>query len=117
MLEQVEEVGYRLGIGDYVGLVDADIGNYRGDAPKADAFRDRVALRRLYLATGEEIIHRGASRVGDADDDVLFPLAQEGGGAGDRAAGADRADKAVDPTVRLLPDLGAGRLVMSLAVV
>src|SRR5262245_37463 len=111
MLEQVEEIGYRLGVGDYVGLVDADIGDHRGDAPEADACRDRVARLRLCLSTGEKIIHCRTARIGDADDDVLLPLAKKGGDAGDRAAGADRADKAVNPSVRLLPDLRARRLV------
>src|SRR5215813_8144241 len=102
MLEQVEEVGYRLGIGDHVGLVDVDVGDDRRYAPEADAFGDRAALRRLYLAMGEKIIHRGTARVRNTDDDVLVPLAQEGGDAGERAPGADRADKAVDPSVRIL---------------
>src|SRR6516162_9820687 len=117
MLEQVEEIGHRLGVGNHIDLVDTHIGNDRGDAPEADAFRDRAALRRLCLATGEEIIHRGAPRVGDADDDVFVSLAQEGGDTGYRAASADRADKAVDPSVRVLPDLRTCGLIMCLAVV
>src|SRR6516162_4818652 len=117
MLEQVEEIGHRLGVGNHIGLVDTHIGNDRGDAPEADAFRDRAALRRLCLATGEEIIHRGAARFGNADEAVLLPLAQECGDAGDRAAGADQTDKTVDPSVRILPDLRTCRRVMRLAVV
>ena len=38
-------------------------------------------------------------------------------GAGERAAGADRADEAVDLAVGLLPDFRPGREVMRLAVV
>ena len=43
---------------------------------------------------------------------VRVPFLQVPRGAGDRPAGADAADEHVDPPVGLLPDLGAGRLVV-----
>src|SRR5205814_4673697 len=49
--------------------------------------------------------------------DVLLHLAQERGNAGKRAAGADRADEAVDLAVGLLPDFRTGRDVMRAAVI
>ena len=43
-------------------------------------------------------------------------LLERHGDAGERAAGADRADEAVDLAAGLVPDLGPGRLVMRAAV-
>jgi hypothetical protein len=51
----------------------------------------------------EQLVHRSPARVGAADDDVLLFLAQELAGAGERAAGADRADEAVDLAVNSTP--------------
>src|SRR5262249_33458380 len=65
----------------------------------------------------KEIVHRRALRVGAADDDVLFLLAQIGRNAGERAAGADRADESVDAAIGLCPDLGPGRKVVRPAVI
>ena len=47
----------------------------------------------------------------------LLLLAQKDRDAGERAAGADRADEAVDLAAGLLPDFRAGREIMRLAVV
>ena len=54
--------------------------------------------------------------VGADDDEVGVALAQVAGGAGDRAAGADAGDQVGDLARGLLPDLGAGRLVVGLRV-
>ncbi len=61
-------------------------------------------------------VHRGAVGVGDGDLDVLVALLQRHRDAAQRAAGADRADEAVDLAVGLLPDLRAGGAVVALAV-
>ena len=117
MLEQIEDDRHRFLIGDEIGLLDLDVLDDRRDAPEPDAFGDRAAFGRLRFAMGEQIVHRGAARIGAADDDVLLHLAQECRGAGKRAAGPDRADEAVDLAVGLLPDLRPGRDVMRAAVV
>src|SRR5437660_10187272 len=56
-------------------------------------------------------------RIGAGVDDARVLFLQVAAGAGQRAAGADRADEAVDLAAGLLPDLRAGRVVMRLAVV
>src|SRR5205814_7066551 len=117
VFEQIEQDRHGFLVADQIRLLDLDVFDDRGDAAKPDAFGDRTAFARLRLAVGEQIVHRGAARVGAADHDVLLHLAQERGNAGKRAAGADRADEAVDLAVGLLPDFRAGRDVMRTAVI
>src|SRR5208283_5043736 len=50
--------------------------------------------------------------VGKVDLDLGVAFLERDADAGERAAGADRAGKAIDLAVSLLPDLGAGRLIM-----
>ena len=117
MLEQVKDRRHRFLVGDQVGLVDLEVLDDRRDAPEPDAFGDRAAVAGFGLSGGEQVVHGGAARVGAADDDALVLLAQKACDAGERAAGADGADEAVDLAVGLLPDFRAGRDVMRLAVV
>ena len=70
-------IGTRFLVGNEIGLVDLHVLDDRRDAAEPDAFGDRAALARLGLAMREQIVHRRAARIGDADDDVLFLLAQE----------------------------------------
>ena len=49
----------------------------RRHAAKPDAFGNGAAFGRLGLAVLEQMIHRSAARVGDADRDVSFLLTQE----------------------------------------
>ena len=59
-------------------------------------------------------VERGAERIGERDLDVRVALLQRDADAGERAAGADRADEAVDLAVGLLPDLRAGGPIVGL---
>ena len=117
MLEQVEDERQRFFVGNEIGLVDFQSVDDRSDAAEPDAFGDRAAFGRRCLAVLEQMVHRRAARIGDTDDDVLFLLAQECRRARDRAAGADRADEAVDLAAAFFPDLRPGRDVVRLAVV
>ena len=90
----------RLLVGDQIGLLALDVLDDRRHAAEPDAFGDRAAFARLGLAVREQIVHRGAARVGAADHDVLLHLAQEGRRAGERSAGADRARRRHRPCRR-----------------
>ena len=70
----------------------------------------------LQLAVGVVVAERRAVGVGEADPDRGLAGAEPVGDAGQRAAGADGADEAVDPAAGLLPDLGRGALDVRLAV-
>src|SRR5579885_3546084 len=117
VLQHLEDQRQRLLVGNEIGPVNLETLDDRRDAAEADAFGNRAALACLGLAGLEQIIHRGAARIGAADDDVLLLVAQIAGDAGKRATGANRADEAVDLAAGLLPDLRPGRDVMRLAVV
>src|SRR5437762_12930612 len=56
-------------------------------------------------------------RIGAGDDDARVLFLQIAAGAGERAAGADRADEAVNLAAGLLPDLRSSGLIMRLGVV
>ena len=115
LAQQIEDDRQRLGVGDLVGLVDHRTFEIGGDAALADAFGDRASFR-LELAVLVVIVERRAHRIGEADGDVLVLRLQPHGDAGERAAGADGADEAVDLALRVVPDLGRRRLDMALAV-
>src|SRR3954470_12708555 len=117
VLEQIEYDRYGLFVGNEIGLLDFDVVDDRRHAAEPDAFGDRAALGGFSLALGEQVVHRGAARISNADHDVLLLLMEKDRGARDRAAGADRADEAVDPALRLLPYFRAGREIMRQAVV
>src|SRR5262249_45610882 len=105
MLEQVENEGQRFLVGYQVGFVDFQSVDDRRDAAKADAFGYGAAFGRFCLAILEQMVHRRPARIGDADDDVLVLFPEEGGDAGNGAAGADRANEAVDMAIAIVPDL------------
>ena len=117
MLEQIEDIRHRLGVGNEIGLIDVDISDDGCNATKANAFGDRTALGWFSLSTGEKIVHRGAARVGDADDDVLLLLTQIAGDTRNRPASTDGTNKAVDPPFGLPPNLRSCRNVVRLAIV
>ena len=115
VLEQVEDDRQRLVVRDLEGAVDRRAFEIGGDAALADAFGDRGAFG-LELAGRVVGVERRAHRIGERDLDVGVALLERHADAGERAAGADRADEAVDLAVGLPPDLRAGRLVVGLAV-
>ena len=98
-----------------VGEIDRRGLEIGGDARLADALGDRGALA-LENAAGVIGVERRAIGVGQRDLDPFVALFQRHGDAGERAAGADRADEAVDAPLGLLPDLRAGGFVMAAAV-
>ncbi len=100
MFEYVEHQRDRFLVGDQIGMIDLDVLDDRRDAGEADPLGDRTAFGHGRLAVLEQVVHRGAARIGDADRDVLLLLAQIGRNAGQRTAGADRADEAVDLALR-----------------
>ena len=65
---------------------------------------------------GVVFVERRAHRVGDADLDLAGMALQPHRRAGQRAAGADGADEAVDRPAGLVPDLLGGRHHMAVAV-
>ena len=71
---------------------------------------------RLQLAAAVVTEQCGAGRIGQCDLDPRFAAAQGHCHPGERAAGACGADERIDLAVGLPPDLGAGRLHVSLAV-
>src|SRR4029079_3097676 len=115
LAKQVEYDGQRLCVRNLIGLVDHGTFEIGGDAALADAFGDRASFR-LELSMLVIIVERSAHRIGDADGDVLVLRLQSHGNAGERAARADSTDKAVDLALRVVPDLGRGRLDMAPAV-
>ncbi len=117
VLQQVEDDRDRFLVGNQICLVDLDVLDQVGHASKPDALGDGAAFRHLGLSAREQIVHGGALRIGDADDDVRLALAQIGRCAGDGAAGADGADETVHLAVGLLPYLRPGGHVVRLAIV
>src|SRR6266403_1132211 len=65
----------------------------------------------------KQLIDCRSMRVGAGDDDVLVFLLEKPTDAGERAAGADRADEGVDLAACLFPNLGTGRFVVRLGIV
>ncbi len=110
MLEQVVDHRHGFLVRNQEGVVDLGGLDHGRDAAEPDAFGDRVARRRFGRAVLEQFVHREAMRIGAGDDDVLVLFLQIAAGAGQRAAGADRADEAVDLAAGLLPDFRAGRI-------
>ena len=115
LAQELEDERHRLRVGDAVGHVDAQALEVRGDPPLADALGHRRALG-LQRAVRVVVPERRAFRVGEPDPHRGRAGAQPLGDAGERAAGAHRADEAVDAPVHLLPDLGRRALHMRLSV-
>ena len=80
-----------------------------------DPFGDRAALR-LELAVGVVIVERRAHGVREADGYRGLALLERHADPGERAAGADGTDEAIDLAPGLFPDLGPRRLDVGLAV-
>src|SRR5579885_312711 len=117
VFDQVEDERQRLFIRDQVGFVDFETLDDRRDPAESDAFGNRAAFGRFGFAILEQMIHRRAARIGAPGDDVFLFLAQISRDAGQRAAGADGANEAIDAAAALLPDLRTGGDVMRLAIV
>ena len=91
------------------GDVEREAFEVGGDAALADAFGDRAALG---LELAGRVVSCRAPRPADRrarSSTSGFCALSAIGDAGQRAAGADRADEAVDLAAGLLPDLRAGR--------
>src|SRR6266404_663599 len=117
VLKQLIDHSYGFLVRDQEGIVDLGRLDDRRDAPEPDAFGDRAARRRFRGTVLEQLIHCRSMRVGAGDDDVLVFLLQTPTDAGERAAGADRADEGVDLAACLFPNLGTGRFVVRLGIV
>src|SRR5687767_10012113 len=115
LLQEVEHDRQGFAVGDAVGEVDRRAVHVLGHAALADAFSDGGAFG-LQLAGGEIRVHRRTVGIGNGDLDVLVALLQRQRDAAEGAAGADRADEAVDLAVGLVPDLRAGGAVVAHAV-
>ena len=103
LLDQVEDDRQRLLVGDLPGEVGREAFEIGGDAALPDAFGDRAAFG-LEHAVGVEAVERRAQRIGERDLHVrVLRLAAPIADAGQRAAGADRRDEAVDLAVRSAP--------------
>ena len=108
-------IGTRFFVGNLIGGIDRRAFEVLGDAALADAFGDRRAFG--FQRAGRVVaVERGAHRVGERNAHGAVERFQRHGDAGERAAGADGADKAVDLAVGLPPDFRAGRLDVALAV-
>ena len=107
MLEQVEHDRQRFLVGDLVGVVDRRALEVGGDAALADALGDRASpptsARRSCSSCRAP---RPSDRRARSATFGLRSLSAMRD-AGQRAAGADGADEAVDLAVGLLPDLRA----------
>src|SRR5215471_7517639 len=93
-----------LAVGDAHRVVDRRVLEIGGDAARADALGDRGAFE-LELAVLDEVEERAAHRIGEHDLHrrlLFFEIARD---AGERAAGARRADEGVDAAVGIAPDL------------
>src|SRR5580700_2321727 len=115
VLEQIEDDRYRFGVGDLIGGVDRRIFQVLGDAALADAFGDRGALR-LQHAGRVVAVERGAHRIGKRDAHGIAARFERHRDAGERAAGADGADKAIDLAVGLPPDFRSRGFGMAPAI-
>src|SRR5207302_2897993 len=69
VFHEIEDDRHRLLVGNEIRLVDLDVLDQAGDAPKTDAFGNGAAVRHGGFAVGEQVVHGGALRIGDADDD------------------------------------------------
>src|SRR5258708_2305569 len=108
VLEQVVNDRHGFFLRNEIGLIHLGLLDDRRDAAKPDALGDRVTRRRFGFAVLEQLVHRRAPRIGAADYDALVLFLQERAGARQRAAGADRADKAVELAAGVAPDFRAG---------
>ena len=115
VFEQIEDDRHRLVVRNLVGGIDRRAFEIFGDAALADALGDRGAFR-LQRAGRVVAVERGAHRIGERDAHGVAERFERDGDAGERAAGADGADKAVDLAVGLPPDFRSGRLDVALAV-
>src|SRR5699024_9890464 len=86
-----------------------------GNAAVADTFRDGAALDDGFAAT-QLAVETGTDRIGEGDRDRGFALLQRHGNAGQGTTGTGSAHEAIDSPGGLLPDLGAGSLVVDTPV-
>ena len=94
------------------GIGVADLHDAIDDAP-VEGLRPEVLADALdeVRASGPTRVH-GARRIGADDLYRRVARLQRATHTGDRASGADTGDEVRDPAARLLPDLGAGRLLV-----
>src|SRR5262249_18377643 len=113
--DQLEQHRQHLRVGDLVLPVGCEADDVAGFVVVADALGDRIALGLPFTAVIPAVETR-PHQVGQIDLDVAVAFLERDTDTGQRAAGAHRADKAVDLAVGLRPDLGAGGLVVTAAV-
>src|SRR5262245_46910604 len=115
MLQQLEDDLDGFAVRDPVGGVDQRALEIAGDPPLADAFGDRGAFGHQ-LARRVPAVKRGTMGVGNADHHIAVAFLERIRHAAKGSAGTGGADKTADPAIRLVPDLGAGGLVMAATV-
>src|SRR5271170_1353094 len=115
VLEQVKNDRYCFVVGNLIGGVDRRAFEIFGDAALADAFGDRGTLG-LERASRVVAVKRGAHRIGERGARRAIESLQRHRDAGERAAGADGADEAVDLAVGLPPDFRPRRFDVTLTV-
>ncbi len=112
---EIEHDRQRLLVRNLVGEVDRRAFEIGGHAALADALGDRRAGA-LQFAGRIIGIERRPHRVGERDLDVAVALLERHADAGERAAGADCADEAVELAVEIVENLRARRLVVAAAI-
>src|SRR5699024_8181892 len=85
------------------------------NATGADAFADGIALG-LEFAMVDKVRQRRAGGVGKGRGDLRIARLQCARDAGQAAAGAGRADEAVDGAVHVVPDFRAGDVFVQVAI-
>ena len=77
VFDEIEDDRHRFLIGNEIGLVDFDTIDDRRHAAKPDAFGNRTAFGGFRLTILEQVVHRRAARIGNADCDSSVFLTQE----------------------------------------
>jgi len=98
------------------GVIDRRAGEIRGHASSPDALGDRAAAGRLESAVADEFVEAAPGWIGEHAAHRLAARLEVLRNTCQRAARAHGGDERIDAPVRLLPDLGPGRLDVRAAV-
>src|SRR5262249_18132069 len=115
VLKQVEYKRHCLLVGNPIGDIDRRVFQVLGDAALPDPFGNRGALG-FEHAGGVVAVECRTERIGKRNLDGPVALLEGDADAGERSAGADRADEPVHFAFCLAPDFGAGCLHVAVAV-